>query len=113
LEKENHKNISKRVIMVMDNKDNVATVIKEKLEKMEFFEYNKKKITAKSEILFGHKVALCELLKGDYVYKYGEVIGKANRKINPGEHVHLHNVTDVVDELRHQMLKSLNIMEGE
>lgn len=31
--------------------------------------------------------------KGEAVYKYGQIIGFANRDIAPGEHVHVHNVS--------------------
>jgi len=30
--------------------------------------------------------------QGDAVFKYGEFIGDATRAIEPGEHVHIHNI---------------------
>lgn len=39
-----------------------------------------------------HKVAISNILQGEDIIKYGEVIGKAKSSINIGEHVHIHNV---------------------
>ncbi|MGE6604895.1 UxaA family hydrolase [Halomonas sp. NPDC076908] len=41
----------------------------------------------------GHKVALTKINKGDAVYKYGQLIGLAAQDVQPGEHVHTHNLT--------------------
>ena len=35
----------------------------------------------------GHKYALCDINKGEYVIKYGEIIGKATADIKSGEWV--------------------------
>jgi altronate dehydratase small subunit len=40
---------------------------------------------------FGHKVALVGHDAGDTVVKYGETIGRATDRIEPGEWVHTHN----------------------
>ncbi len=49
-------------------------------------------ITVRADIPFGHKFALQEIRAGSHVVKYGEVIGMATRDIEPGDHVHIHNV---------------------
>lgn len=46
----------------------------------------------------GHKYALCDIPQGDYVIKYGEIIGRATQKIAEGEWVHTHNVKSHLDE---------------
>ena len=46
----------------------------------------------------GHKYALCDIAAGDYVVKYGEVIGRATRDILAGEWVHTHNLKSHLDE---------------
>jgi altronate dehydratase len=51
-----------------------------------------KKIKAKEEVPFGHKIALRKIPKGGPVIKYGERIGRAILEIEPGELVHIHNV---------------------
>ncbi len=42
--------------------------------------------------LSGHKVAICDIKKGDNVIKYGYPIGHATENIKAGDHVHTHNV---------------------
>ena len=40
----------------------------------------------------GHKYALRDIRKGEYIIKYGNPIGHATEDIKAGEHVHTHNV---------------------
>lgn len=40
----------------------------------------------------GHKLALATIEEGGVVRRYGEVIGRAARRIEAGEHVHTHNL---------------------
>jgi len=40
----------------------------------------------------GHKVALAPIRAGEPVRRWGQMIGRASRLIEPGEHVHLHNL---------------------
>ena len=46
----------------------------------------------------GHKFALRNISMGEYVIKYGEIIGKATQDIPQGEWVHTHNVKSHLDE---------------
>ena len=46
----------------------------------------------------GHKYALRPISMGEYVIKYGEIIGKATQDIAKGEWVHTHNVKSHLDE---------------
>lgn len=50
------------------------------------------RLTAKSDIPIGHKVALADFSEGDTAIKYGEDIGKFVSAVRKGEHVHVHNV---------------------
>ncbi len=43
-------------------------------------------------ITSGHKIALRQIAAGEPVKKYGQPFGRATRAIQPGEHVHTHNV---------------------
>lgn len=43
-------------------------------------------------VLPGHKVAVQSIAVGDAVLKYGQVIGYAKEAIDPGQHVHTHNL---------------------
>ena len=46
----------------------------------------------------GHKYALRGIACGEYVIKYGEIIGRATQDIAEGEWVHTHNVKSHLDE---------------
>lgn len=49
-------------------------------------------VTARETIPAGHKIALCAIAAGEDVIKYGYPIGTASSPIDPGAHVHTHNV---------------------
>ena len=51
-----------------------------------------KDIITKDPIPFGHKVCLKAINKGEAIIKYDQIIGFASQNINPGEHVHSHNL---------------------
>lgn len=41
----------------------------------------------------GHKVAIAHIPAGEVVHRYGQAIGRAKQTIEPGRHVHTHNVS--------------------
>ncbi|MBQ2479421.1 MAG: UxaA family hydrolase, partial [Erysipelotrichales bacterium] len=45
----------------------------------------------------GHKIALKDIHEGEFIVKYGQVIGKATAEIKTGEHVHSHNMRTNLD----------------
>ncbi len=49
-------------------------------------------------IPYGHKIALSDIKKGDYVIKYGFPIGRAKVDIEKGEWVHSHNLESHLSE---------------
>lgn len=53
------------------------------------------KIKLLQDIPFGHKLAIRGIKRGEEVRKYGEVIGRAVSDIEPGEHVHVHNIEGI------------------
>lgn len=53
----------------------------------------------RAQVPAGHKIAACRIAKGAVVKKYNTVIGVAARDIEPGEHVHSHNL-ELVDQYR-------------
>lgn len=84
-----------RRAIVMHHKDNVATVIRD----TGIYEVVRIKVGGKEKLVkvrqaipFGHKLSIRRIEEGEKVIKYGEVIGKATRTIEEGEHVHVHNV---------------------
>ena len=46
----------------------------------------------------GHKVALCDIKSGEFVIKYGQIIGRATEDIKKGAWVHSHNLKSHLDE---------------
>jgi altronate hydrolase len=40
----------------------------------------------------GHKVALAAIAAGEAIRRYGQIMGRASQPIDPGRHVHTHNV---------------------
>ena len=49
-------------------------------------------IIAAEPVPLCHKIAVKSVKSGDPVFKYGYFIGYATRAIEPGEHVHIHNI---------------------
>ena len=45
-------------------------------------------------VRLGHKIAVKGIRKGDYVRKYGQIIGQATEAIEPGQWVHSHNLVN-------------------
>ncbi|MCD6323834.1 MAG: UxaA family hydrolase [Desulfurococcales archaeon] len=84
-----------RKALVIHRRDNVATALTD-LSKDEEVVVDaggeEIKVTLLDDIPFGHKFAIKEIGMGEYVIKYGEVIGRATAPIKVGEHVHVHNV---------------------
>ena len=85
--------------IIIDPADNVATAIFD-LDAGEEMVVGDHRIPLLKVIPFGHKFALEEIPLGEYVIKYGARIGRATHPILEGDHVHVHNVEDIVDEVR-------------
>jgi altronate hydrolase len=49
-------------------------------------------LTTRDPIPFAHKVAVRAIEAGGQVLKYGVPIGRAKVAIEPGRHVHVHNI---------------------
>ncbi len=56
-------------------------------------------LTAAQDTPQGHKIALAAMSEGAQVIKYGSPIGHATRAIQPGEHVHTHNLRTGLGEM--------------
>ena len=67
--------------IIINEKDNVGVCLEES-----------------GKIPAGHKYALQDISCGDYIIKYGEIIGRATADIAKGEWVHTHNVKSHLDE---------------
>ncbi len=51
-------------------------------------------VTLRDAVPAGHKVAIREIATDQPVIKFGWAIGTATAKIEPGQHVHTHNLRD-------------------
>lgn len=49
-------------------------------------------ITLEDPIPMGHKVAIRPIAAGEAILRYGQVMGRAKVRIEPGRHLHTHNV---------------------
>ena len=67
--------------VIIDEKDSVGVNLRER-----------------NGIPAGHKFALKDIKKGEFVIKYGEIIGRATQDIKSGEWVHSHNLKSHLDE---------------
>ncbi|MBS4959208.1 MAG: UxaA family hydrolase [Clostridiales bacterium] len=84
--------------VIIDEKDNVAVVVQE-TQKGDCLETGAEKLTANEYIKTGHKIARCDIKKGDPVIKYGIIIGEASADIKKGDWVHCHNVLDTTEKI--------------
>lgn len=85
----------KKAILINKN-DNVATVLNsiKKNDRVNIIYDNQtvKVVVALDDIELYHKIAIKDIQKGNEIFKYGEIIGKAVQNISVGQHVHLHNI---------------------
>jgi len=56
--------------------------------------------TALDSLPMGHKIAACDIKKGELISKYGHAIGIAKHDIKRGQHIHTHNVSDLISDWR-------------
>lgn len=79
-------------VFVIDDADNVATNVADEIPKGTKVEVRGKTLEAIDNIPYGHKMALTSISNGGTVLKYGLSIGSASIDIQPGNHVHVHNL---------------------
>jgi altronate dehydratase len=79
-------------IIVISATDNVATAL-EPLEPGRVIGEEGRAVTVREAIPRGHKMAIARIETGEPVIKYGSSIGTATSPIEPGAHVHTHNVS--------------------
>ena len=77
--------------LVISDRDNVATAL-QPLDDGRVLEVAGVSVTVREAIPSGHKVAIRAIAAGEPVIKYGSPIGTATAAIEPGAHVHTHNV---------------------
>lgn len=85
--------------IVVHPSDNVATALSD-LAVGTTLMFDHVVVTVAEPIPTGHKIALVSIAAGDPIIKYGDVVGRATHPILSGTKVHVHNVADVLPELR-------------
>lgn len=78
-------------VIRVNGKDNLVTCLRP-IKKGETISFDGNSYTANSDIPKFHKMSIAEIKKGDYCYKYGQIIGCALEDLNPGDYVHVHNL---------------------
>ena len=86
-----------KLALKVDDLDNVATVFDNDVAAGTEVTVRDKKgntvsITVRSDIPYGHKIAVAEIPAGGHIIKYGESIGQADVDIHTGDYVHVHNM---------------------
>ncbi|WP_331233326.1 UxaA family hydrolase [Natronorarus salvus] len=77
--------------LLMTERDTVATALEDLESGREIALGEGESVALREPVPFGHKVAVTAIDAGDRVRKYGEVIGEATERIEPGAWVHTHN----------------------
>ncbi len=80
-----------RRAILLDDRDNIAAAATD-LQSGDVAIVAGRRVTAAELIPLGHKFAILSIAEGQKVIKYGGSIGSATRDIQPGQHVHLHNL---------------------
>ena len=80
-----------RPAIVLDPGDNVATALVP-LAAGQTVGVGETTVALAVDIPRGHKFALRAIAQDEPVVKYGQPIGRATAPIEPGQHVHVHNV---------------------
>ncbi|MEC8555539.1 MAG: altronate dehydratase family protein [Planctomycetota bacterium] len=75
----------------LHSSDNVVVLLKN-ITAGDSVQVGSLRLTAKQDIAPGHKLALSAISQGQPITKFGWPIGVATRTIEPGEHVHSHNL---------------------
>jgi altronate hydrolase len=88
-------------VLRLNDNDNVVIALKP-LSQGEIVKTNELTIVIRSTIPVGHKVSINRISKGEPVIKFGQIIGYTSEDIQPGEHVHIQNVTDPVKNWKAQ-----------
>jgi len=79
-------------LIVLHERDNVAVARVALAEGAAIARPGGAQLQVRAAIGAGHKIALRPIAAGEAVLKYGQPIGVAMAPIEPGEHVHVHNV---------------------
>lgn len=80
-----------QTVVILHSDDNVAVALRA-LEPGIPIEVGGQRVIVRNSIAAGHKLAIRRIARGSAVTKYRQTIGTALSDVEPGEHVHVHNV---------------------
>jgi altronate dehydratase small subunit len=89
------KNETEQTCILLHEEDNTITALADLSQGQELTigaDEMPESVVVQQDIPYAHKFARVTIAEGADVKKYGEVIGIATAVIQPGEHVHVHNV---------------------
>ncbi|MCT4584574.1 MAG: SAF domain-containing protein [Peptostreptococcaceae bacterium] len=104
--------------IIKGEKDNVAILLQDAKLGEEVAIYNKDlkleyNLIAKTDLPYGNKIAIKEIIKKEIIYKGNYPIGSALKNITIGELVHVHNAqSDKINfpqSIINEILKQMNI----
>jgi hypothetical protein len=78
-------------VIVINARDNVATALDLRTAGTSI-DGGGRSMLVRETIADGHKIAILRIAANEAVIKYGSPIGTATADIEPGSHVHTHNV---------------------
>ncbi|MGV9204206.1 MAG: UxaA family hydrolase [Promethearchaeia archaeon] len=82
----------KEYIIMNKEADNSATATNN-IPKGSNIKIRELELKINEDIQIGHKFALKDIAKGEYIKKYGKIIGVATENIQKGGWIHTHNIT--------------------
>ncbi len=84
--------------LVLNHVDNILVVLIDLIpEQQVTYELDGEMVSlqAVERIPIYHKMSITTIDEGSFIYKYGQVIGRAVQPIKPGQHVHTHNLISI------------------
>jgi altronate hydrolase len=82
---------SENAVIHLHSSDNVA-IARVALSPGQELRVNGRSVTVEDPVPAGHKIAVAAVGAGENVLRYGQVIGRARIGVQPGQHVHTHNI---------------------
>lgn len=104
--------------ILLNEKDNVVTVLKDMNKDEELSIYNMEnefleKIKIKEHIPYGNKLATKDIADKENIIKYGEKMGLAIRPIEKGTLAHVHNIEsyniEIPESVKTEVMEQMNI----
>lgn len=95
----------------IEPEDNVAVVAQDTVAG-DLLDCSGMNVVVKGAIPLGHKLALVPIPRGGEIVKYAVTIGLASCDIEPGEHVHSHNIEDITNRLCNEYERAFRAKRG-